>query len=102
MEQLRNIKFHLGRVWLIGLALVCVTWLSLEAFQAENGLPALDKLEAQQARYQQQLDTINTHKQRLKRQVALMDEKRVDPDLLEEQVRQKLGFVAVDEVVVLN
>lgn len=102
MERLHNIIFHLGRLWLTCICLVVTAWFAREAFQAENGLPALRKLASQKAAYEAQHDQVKSKLESLQKRVQLMDADAVDPDMLEEQVRDKLGFVAEDEVILLD
>lgn len=102
MERLITLRFLLGRMWITGLSFVFIAWFAMEAFQPENGLPALKKLEEQRAMYQAQTNTVQAELARLQHRVDLMNQSNVDPDMLEEQVRQKLGFVGSDEVIVMD
>lgn len=102
MERLKGIKYHISRVWLAGLAFVFIGWFGLEAFQVENGLPALKKLEAQKLIYLKQSSAVKKELDLLQNKVNLMNDSAVDPDMLEEQVRHKLGFIATDEVIIIE
>lgn len=102
MEKIQNILFHLGRVWITGISFVVIAFFAREAFQTENGLPALRKLSAQKAFVMAEYEQVKKDRLLLEKRVDLMDASRVDPDMLEEQVRSKLGFVAKDEIILLD
>lgn len=102
MEKIHTIIFHLGRVWLTGLSFIAVAYFAVELFESENGLPALKRLESQKSFIESTYASVQASKALVEKRVQLMDKNAIDPDMLEEQVRQKLGYVTVDEFILVN
>jgi cell division protein FtsB len=70
------------------------------ALLGNTGLFAWGDYKQQRAELQLQADQLAERKEALERRVALLDPRRVDPDLADELVRDNLGVVRADEVVV--
>lgn len=95
-----RIKRHVKDVWLAGAWLAIMGFFAFHAFQGDNSLSALKTLEVREASLEQRAATLAGERARMKRRVAQMSGSRIAPDLLDEQVRAKLGFQHSDEVVI--
>ena len=68
----------------------------------KHGLTNLMHLEEEVALKKAELDRIKIERAALEHRVSLLRPQSVDPDLLEEQARAKLGLTEPDEVVILK
>ena len=70
------------------------------AFRGEFSLPALKLLQQQEVTLIAEAELVRHERSDLESRIALLKESSIDPDMLEEQVRKRLGFAHPDEVVV--
>lgn len=82
-----------------GVWLFIAFYFAFHAFQGENSLSALKSLAKQEAELKAEAERIASERQVLEMRIARLDTNNIDPDMLEEQVRKKLGFIHEDEVV---
>jgi len=75
-------------------------YFAYHALAGRSGVFALGEYKTQQVELAKQLETVEQRKAALERRVALLDPRKVDPDLADELVRGNLGVVRPDEVVV--
>jgi len=71
------------------------------AVQGEHGLLALREINARAAELQPKAEALADHRRALEARVALLQPDSLDPDMLDEQARRRLGFVHPDEIVIL-
>lgn len=69
------------------------------AISGERGLLALMELSKKVEDSRQQLDIINADRLKLEHRVSLLRDESLDLDLLDEQARRLLGYVAADETL---
>ena len=100
MNGVANISRSVGQAWLTGVWLFLIAYFAVHAFQGDSSLSAFKGLDAQQLELELQANTVSLRRKTLEAQVAKMGGGTLDPDLLEELVRKKLGFTHPDEVVV--
>jgi len=100
MSGVANISRAAGQAWLTGVWLFLVAYFSVHAFHGDSSLFALKALEAQQLTLAGEALAVAEVRRTLETQVARMGGNELDPDLLEELVRKKLGFTHPDEVIV--
>lgn len=72
------------------------------AVQGEHGLLALRDLNARAAELQPKAEAAAARRAALEKRLALLQPDGLDPDMLDEQARKRLGFVHPDEIVILN
>jgi cell division protein FtsB len=72
------------------------------AIYGNHGLINWLKLESEIATKQTAFDRVHAERSALERRVRLLRPESVDPDLLEEQARSRLGLSQPDEVVILK
>ncbi len=82
-----------------GVWLFIAFYFAFHAFQGENSLSALKSLTKQQTTLELEAKRVASERQILEVRIAQLSAQNIDPDMLEEQVRKKLGFIHKDEVV---
>ncbi len=90
----------MGQLGGAALFLSLMAYFVFHAFQGENSLPALKRLQVQEVSLLAEARLVRAERNELEKRIALLDESSIDPDMLEEQVRQRLGFAHPDEVVI--
>ncbi|NVJ69075.1 MAG: septum formation initiator family protein [Alphaproteobacteria bacterium] len=100
MKRVGKISRHLGQAWLAGVWIFLVAYFAFHAFQGENSLAALKRLEAQEVALMLQAEDVRIVREAMEARTAKLVNKSIDPDMLEEQVRARLGFTHPDEVIV--
>ncbi len=68
----------------------------------KHGVVRVAHLQEQIETAQRELELVRSERQALEHRVSLLRPESVDPDLLEEQARARLGLTAPDEVVILK
>ena len=82
------------------LCILVTAYFGYHAIAGRTGVFALGGYKAQQIEMAAKAEAVSEQKAALERRVALLDPRRVDPDLADELVRGNLGVVRPDEVVV--
>ena len=101
MKRVGNISKYLGQGWLVGFSLLLISYFAYHTFQGDNSLARLQELKAQEIELAYLSHQSSSSRSRLAQRINAMQAFDVDPDMLEEQVREKLGFTHPDEVVFL-
>ena len=83
-----------------GVWLFLFGYFAFHAFQGDNSLAALKRLEAQELELADLAAQVAAERQALEARTAKLSNRTIDPDMLEEQVRLRLGFTHPDEVIV--
>lgn len=91
----------LGRNWTAGFWLFLVAYFAYHAFHGDNSIRALKALQVQEQELLATALEVRQARAYLELQTAALSGRSVDPDMLEEQVRARLGFTHPDEVIVL-
>lgn len=91
---------HLRAAALPAACLAVVGYFGAHALGGDSGLFAWGGIRAERARLEGEAATVAATKRALEHRVALLDPRHVDPDLADELVRENLGVVRPDEVVV--
>lgn len=68
----------------------------------EEGLVRLAELRAQEAKAASRLDGLEATRATLEHEIALLDERALHPDYLEERVRATFGYTRPGELVVMK
>ncbi|WP_417463636.1 FtsB family cell division protein [Kordiimonas sp.] len=100
MKRVGKISRYLGQAWLAGVWLFLFGYFAFHAFQGDNSIAALKRLEAQELELVVQAQRVASVRHALETRTQKLAGKTIDPDMLEEQVRLRLGFTHPDEVVV--
>ncbi|WP_262691621.1 FtsB family cell division protein [Kordiimonas aestuarii] len=83
-----------------GVWLFLFGYFAFHAFQGDNSLAALKRLEVQQHELTVIAQKVAAEKEALEVRTSKLSDQALDPDMLEEQVRRRLGFTHPDEIVV--
>ena len=102
MSNLAIIKYRLGRAWLSGVLILLSLYFCVHVFVGESGLGAREKLDRQQGQLLLQAQELASERALLERRVALLRGHYIDPDLLEEEVRSRLGFTHPDDIIIYS
>lgn len=100
MKRVGKISRHLSQAWLAGVWIFLVAYFAFHAFQGDNSLAALKQLEAQEVELAVLADDVRQRRMVFEQRTAALSGASIDPDMLEEQVRRRLGFTHPDEIVV--
>jgi cell division protein FtsB len=82
-------------------ATACVSYFLYHAHHGARGLETKQELKVQLAELRHELEALKTERQQWDTRVALMRREEVDSDLLDERVRETLGRVHRNDVVVI-
>ncbi|NVJ99719.1 MAG: septum formation initiator family protein [Alphaproteobacteria bacterium] len=100
MKRVGKISRHLSQAWLAGVWIFLVAYFAFHAFQGDNSLAALKQLEVQEQELAVLAAEVRAERDMLEARTASLSGSAIDPDMLEEQVRRRLGFTHPDEIVV--
>lgn len=100
MPKPAAIRQHLLSTLAPATALCALFYFGYHALEGRHGLLALRAYEQAIPGLEAKAAGLAARRSQLATHVALLDPRHVDPDLLEELVRARLGFVHPDEVVV--
>ncbi len=84
------------------LVMALVVYFSYFAVFGNHGLLRWSKLDAAVEAKEAEFNKLRAERVALQRRVSLMRPESVDPDMLEEQARARLGLTEPDEVVILK
>lgn len=99
MAATRPLKLIRRAIW-PAMGLLVIGCFAASTIMGENGLMSLGEYREAKAAAQAQLDQARSEEARLAHRAQLMDPKKTDPDLAEEEVKRQFGVVRADEVVV--
>ncbi len=91
----------MGRNWAAGFWLFLVAYFAYHAFHGDNSIHALRNLQVQEIELTMLAADVRQERVFMETQTRSLAFQSVDPDMLEEQVRARLGFTHPDEVVIL-
>ncbi len=100
MNRFGRISRYLGQAWLAGVWLFLFGYFAFHAFQGDSSIAALKRLEVQEQELATQARKVAEVREALEARTHKLSGSTIDPDMLEEQVRLRLGFTHPDEVVV--
>jgi len=95
----RNSEFRKRKIVTILLFLALVLYFLYNIMGGDRGIIALFKLNKQHARIEKEVTKLTTEKAVLQDRVHRLKSDSLDLDLLEEQVRENLGYAKGDETV---
>lgn len=72
------------------------------AISGDRGLLSLVELDNKVQQSRQELDRASAERLRLEHKVSLLRDESLDLDMLDEQARKLLGYVAEDEIIFTN
>lgn len=100
MRHSTPIRDHLFNALAPALAFCALVYFGYHALEGRHGLLALRAYEQAIPDLESDAQRLAERRARLTKHIALLDPHHVDPDLLEELARARLGFVHPDDVIV--
>jgi cell division protein FtsB len=97
-KRLRSILTTLG---LYVMAALLIGYFGVNAYSGNHGLKAKEDLDQQIASLSTDLDRLKLERAQWERRVALLRSDRLDPDMLDEQARSLLDYVAPNELTLM-
>lgn len=92
-------RSFLGRFFWPVFFCAALSYLGLNALNGNHGIYALLKEKHHLETQEQSLAKLNEKRQRLEHRVALLSDKSLDLDLLDERARKVLGYTDKDEYI---
>lgn len=92
----------LGCSWQTGFWLFLVAYFCFHAFSGDNSVNTLRALQLQEQDLLADAQVVRNRLEFLTAQTSALSGSSLDPDILEEQVRKRLGFTHPDEVIVFT
>ena len=77
-------------------------YFSYHAFAGRHGLEARWRLTTEFSNAEIRLRDLETARSYLERDIALLQDNNLDPDMLDQQARSVIGFAQADELIVLQ
>ncbi|MBT2187726.1 FtsB family cell division protein [Sphingobium nicotianae] len=100
MAQLAKLRLLFGSAMMPAIAIVLLLIFIAYAIIGPNGILAWGDYSRQLKQRQAELRMLHAQQAALDNRVKLLDPRRVDPDLADQEVRKELGVVHPDEVIV--
>jgi len=97
-KRLRSILTTLG---LYVMAALLIGYFGVNAYSGNHGLKAKEDLDQQIAALSADLDRLKPERAQWERRVALLRADKLDPDMLDEQARSRLDYVAPKELTLM-
>ncbi len=97
-KRLRSILTTLG---LYVMAALLIGYFGVNAYSGNHGLKAKEDLDQQIATLSADLDRLKLERARWERRVALLRADKLDPDMLDEQARSLLDYVAPNDLTLM-
>lgn len=84
-------------LWIV--AAGAVTYFSQQAYVGDHGLVASRSMEVEIAQLEARLAGIKAERSAIEHRIDLLSNERIDPDLLDEQARNDLGWISPNDRV---
>jgi cell division protein FtsB len=97
-KRLRSILTTLG---LYVMAALLIGYFGVNAYSGNHGLKAKEDLDQQIAALSTDLERLKLERAQWERRVALLRSDRLDPDMLDEEARALLDYVAPNELTLM-
>jgi cell division protein FtsB len=97
-KRLRSILTTLG---LYVMAALLIGYFGVNAFSGNRGLKAKEDIDHQIASLSADLDRLQHERMQWDRRVALLKSDKLDPDMLDEQARALLDYVAPNDLTLM-
>jgi cell division protein FtsB len=98
-KRLRSILTTLG---LYVMAALLIGYFGVNAYSGNHGLKAKEDLDQQIGTLSADLDSLKGERAQWERRVALLRSNRLDPDMLDQQARALLDYVAPNDLILMG
>lgn len=100
MMKNTHIQHFWQRGWGLTIGALLSAYFAAQAFQGEHSIPNLKELNEQERFLQELHASTALKREKLEARVAAFRADNLDPDMLEEQARDKLGYAHPDEIII--
>lgn len=100
MTAVRNPLILIRRSFWRAAGILIIAYFLGAAIMGENGVMALGDYRQAKAEQTAQLNLLEAERARLAHRNQLLDPRNADPDLADEMVRQRFGYVRPDEIII--
>jgi cell division protein FtsB len=100
MQALSELWYRMRGLFWPALAMLATAYFGYHTIQGDRGLIAYAHTAMEIKRMEAELAVIAAERQRLAARADLLHPDRVEPDMLDEQVRRTLGLAHPDELIV--
>src|SRR5208282_983414 len=101
MVTRRRLRSVLTALALYVMAALLIGYFGVNAFSGNHGLKAQQDLDQQVAALTAELDHVKVERAQWERRVSLLKAGNLDPDMLDENARMLLGYVAPNEITLM-
>ncbi|WP_308909953.1 FtsB family cell division protein [Pseudokordiimonas caeni] len=102
MRKVASLPKLLGQSWITMVWLFLIAYFGFHAFQGDASLSALRALDVRAVELQAMAADVRARRVHMEDRIEAFNNQSLDPDLLEEEVRDRLGFANPDELVILT
>ena len=102
MKRIGYILQGIGRSWQAAFWVSLVAYFTFHAFNGANSIGALKDLQIQEQELRALAEAVRIERTMMEDRTSALSGNKLDPDMLEQQVRVRLGFTHPDEVIVLT
>jgi cell division protein FtsB len=95
-------RTHRSKFILPALTLLCLSYFGFHAFHGSYGIYSSEQLSARKDALTDQLETLTRQREALERQVALLQDSRLERDMLDEEARRALNFTQASDLTILR
>ncbi|MEZ5925124.1 MAG: septum formation initiator family protein [Hyphomicrobiaceae bacterium] len=90
------------QIWVVLVCLLLTAYFGYHALKGQHGLEAKATLVTRAERLTVELARLETVRSDLERDIALLDDRAIDPDYLDELARSSAGFARPGDIVILG
>jgi cell division protein FtsB len=101
MVTRKRLRSFLTALGLYVLAALLIGYFGVNAYSGDRGLKAKEDIDRQIARLSTELDQLKLERTQWERRVALLRSSKLDPDMLDEQARALLDYVAPGDLTMM-
>ncbi len=102
MQSRSRLQSILATLALHAAAAAMIGYFAYNAYTGEYGLMARRNYDQDMQRLQGELAAITAQRKAMEHKVSLLDPRRLDPDMLDEQGRRELNFINAKDIVLLR
>jgi cell division protein FtsB len=101
MVTRKRLRSFLSALSLYVLAALLIGYFGVNAYSGDRGLKAKEDIDRQIAALSGDLDHLRLERAQWERRVALLRSSKLDPDMLDEQARALLDYVAPNDLTLM-
>jgi len=102
MQSRSRLQSILATLALHAAAAGLIAYFAYHAYTGDHGLVARANYEQEMQALKAELAALTAQRRALENKVSLLDARRLDPDMLDEQARRELNFIHAKDLVLLR